>query len=99
MPQKEKFGILSIGAVCGALIAIVSFWSWVDGRLDYKIRSVAKSQIEIQNAMRDKKMEVLYRYNMAIAKKSETTAEIWDDIAKEVEADYKSEIPTLKDRR
>ena len=97
--MQNKVGLLSIGTVCGALIAIVTFWTWVDGRLDDKIRSVAKSQIEIQNAMRDQKIEVLYRYDMAIAKQKKETALIWDDIVTEVEAEIGKKIPKLSEGR
>lgn len=96
MPTKnEKTWIITAGSICAALTAIIVFWTTVDSKLDSRIRMVAKSQIEIQNTIRDEKLEVLYRFTMYGAKQNRKTAEVWDEIVNEVRAEKRKEIPLL----
>lgn len=67
----------------------------VDSKIDNRIRSVAKNQIEAQMSIRNEKLEVLYRYTMYSAKQNHKTAEAWDDIVNEVRAEKREEIPLL----
>jgi hypothetical protein len=76
---KRDIGLISIGAVCAAIISIIVLATYVNGYIDEKVRRIAKSQVEIQNKQYYEWIETIYEYNQNCARLDDRSKKIWNE--------------------
>jgi hypothetical protein len=93
---KSTFNIFFISSICASIGIIAgSFKSTTIYAKEQIITPIVDARIDAKTKYMCNKLDVIYKYNMAIASRDKATSKIWDDCVDEVYAQSNQVINKL----
>lgn len=93
---KENIGLIGIGAVCGAILTVLTLMTRVDGYMEQKIRRIAKDQIRLENQCFYDKINVLYLVRKNEAERDSIVKEAWNKAVDQVKSQRENTLEVIK---